>query len=101
MKKVVIDFNQDEAQCIQHLQRFLNVKRIREELPFIKSNLSCISVAISRLEEKSLPLEDSVALVNDVVNKLEQLKNKNFINKLNAVLNNKNIHTDSNFGQND
>lgn len=56
-------FDPNEAQRIEERQRILQKKGIPEVLPFIWANLGCTSNAVSQLETKDLPLQDSIEIV--------------------------------------
>ncbi|KAK4882311.1 hypothetical protein RN001_005630 [Aquatica leii] len=80
-KEVFNQLDPEESQSIKEAQSILRKKGIKEDLIFIRGNLACISVAITKLEERGLPLQESILITEEVVSSLSELKKRDFINK--------------------
>ena len=72
--------------CIQFNRLHLKKGGIPEELIFIRTNLNILATTIQKLEEKGLSLKRSIELVDEVADALSKLRNKDYFEKLIAVL---------------
>ncbi|KAK4886989.1 hypothetical protein RN001_003260 [Aquatica leii] len=74
IKDVFNQLDPEESQSIKEAQSILRKKGIKEDLIFIRGNLACISVAITKLEERGLPLQKNISITEEVVSSLSELK---------------------------
>lgn len=89
IKNVVQQFDPAEAKSIAECQDLLTKDSVASELTFIKSHLGFLPGAITKLEESGLALDKSLAVIEDVQNKLHLIpgpKGEIFRSKMSAVI---------------
>ncbi len=94
VKKVVDKFVEDEAKSIREAKGLMGKKSIKIDLAFIKSYLYFLPESITRLEESGLTLVDSLAILDEVKEKINSIpapKGKVFKEKLKVLCKNSSL----------
>lgn len=76
IKRVVMELDEDDAISIKKVRDLIKDTNLECNLTFIKSNFSGLTNAILRLEKSGCPLSESIKIVLDVQNKIEEVQNK-------------------------
>ena len=63
---------EDESKAVRECKVCLAIPTLRSDLVFIKAHFGIISHSITKLEEQGMPLNDSMAIVFEVQQRLEQ-----------------------------
>lgn len=71
--KNVIENLEDNAKCIQNCKSIFNKLNVKYDLAYIKSNFVCIVESIKKLETSNLSLVDSLKILEQVENSVNEL----------------------------
>lgn len=84
--KLVIDELHVESEAIRLAKISFSEPKTKSNLSFIKLNFQKIISGITKLQARGLSLDESIEIVDSVLNDLKAMHDKMFVNKLNSVI---------------
>lgn len=84
--KLVIDELHVESEAIRLAKISFSEPKTKSNLSFIKLNFQKIISGITKLQARGLSLDESIEIVDSVLNDLKAMHDKMFANKLNSVI---------------
>lgn len=69
----MIENLEDNAKCIQNCKSIFNKFNVKYDLAYIKANFLCIVESIKKLETSNLSLVDSLKILEQVENSVNEL----------------------------
>ncbi|KAL4154266.1 hypothetical protein QTP88_002091 [Uroleucon formosanum] len=75
LKLVIFELNSEDATCIANAQRLFEKSNLETNLIYIKANFGFLSMEITRLETSGLLLTESLKIIQNVEQSLENVSN--------------------------
>lgn len=66
----VVDNLEDDAECVKKLKAIVQSSSLKNELTFLKANLSFLNSSLTKLEKQGMPLHVSIEIVKFVENQI-------------------------------
>lgn len=79
-------FDEDDAESIRMAKEMFGVRRIKNDLAYIKTHFAGISTSITKLQKQGLPLNEGIGIIESTRASLNSLGRKEFVQKMDAVL---------------
>ena len=73
IRKIIEKLDADDAISIKEAQKYVSKDGIERDLAYIKSNFSILTVSITKLQEKELPLADALNIFENVEREFQTL----------------------------
>lgn len=87
VKNVVSTFDENDAESIRLYKEMFEVAQVKADLAFIKANFASIVTGITKLQTQGMSLADGLLQVESIHKSLGKLNRKEFVQKMDAVLN--------------
>lgn len=85
IREVIEEFNEKDSEALRQCKELISNEKLKHDLSFIKTNFKCILHAITKLESRGLPLNNSLETIESIQLALQKLTDKNYFKKMEAV----------------